>query len=698
MDMQKIGKFIAARRNMLGYTQDSFGSILGVTGKAVSKWERGLSCPDASLLNHIAVELKVSLAQLLDGKADDVALSSNAIQKNDVGTPRTHTSHCQVTFCKGTDLGVVSPYLFGNNLEHTRSGMCGGLSAQMLRNRKFVGKPSPMEGVASEWFVIGEMTYCSFAEPYTHHDAEHYHMHRNVECNSQRVSNYAQEELSGIGQHGIAVVAGETYEVAVVAQAFVDMDVTVSLTSRGGKKTYAKTSLSLKKGERWERHVATLTPEDSDGEADFSITFEQMGCVTLGCVSLMNINNFRGMRRDVIEAMKEIGIKLLRWPGGNFAGEYNWFDGLLPVDERAPFESYMNLETQPHTLGYDFHEINTDDFIALCREIGAEPYLTINLAWNTPAENAAWVEYCNGDETTEYGRLRAERGNPKPYNVMLWSLGNEFGYGHMEGDNSPYGYARLAKENGKKMLEVCPHLTFCSSGPYPNKEWADHSARYLSDISSLVSCHAYNKEPQYADMTKLRSEYERCMGAVDRARNMMKDIRGMVEDHVKISFDEWNVWYAWFRPSCTIDGIFTARMMHMIIKEAQPCGIALACQFEAVNESAIKVKPTEVTLTATGQALAFVKDHVNGNLRFATDDVIATEKEGVVTVTAVNDAYDKPMKVSVPNEGNLLYAKHYVPTSLLPHSYFSVNELSVSENGDYYEFELSPHSMAILQY
>ena len=493
-------------------------------------------------------------------------------------------------------------------------------------------------------------------------------------------------------------MAGETYEVAVVAQAFVDMDIMVSLTSRGGKKTYAKTSLSLKKGESWERHVATLTPEDSDGEADFSITFEQMGCVTLGCVSLMNINNFRGMRRDVIEAMKEIGIKLLRWPGGNFAGEYNWFDGLLPVDERAPFESYMNLETQPHTLGYDFHEINTDDFIALCREIGAEPYLTINLAWNTPAENAAWVEYCNGDETTEYGRLRAERGNPKPYNVMLWSLGNEFGYGHMEGDNSPYGYARLAKENGKKMLEVCPHLTFCSSGPYPNKEWADHSARYLSDISSLVSCHAYNKEPQYADMTKLRSEYERCMSAVDRARNMMRDIRGMVEDHVKISFDEWNVWYAWFRPSCAIDGIFTARMMHMIIKEAQPCGIALACQFEAVNESAIKVKPTEVTLTATGQALAFVKDHVNGNLRFATDDVIATEKEGVVTVTAVNDSYDKPMKVSVPNEGKLLYAKHYVPTSLLPHSYFSVNELSVSENGDYYEFELSPHSMAILQY
>lgn len=141
------------------------------------------------------------------------------------------------------------------------------------------------------------------------------------------------------------------------------------------------------------------------------ITFAKRGCIHIGCVSLMNKDNFRGMRRDVIDAMKEIGIRVLRWPGGNFAGEYCWFDGLLPVDERAPFESCMALETQPHTLGYDFHEINTDDFIALCREIDAEPYITVNLAWNTPEENAAWVEYCNGDLSTEYGRLRAERGH-----------------------------------------------------------------------------------------------------------------------------------------------------------------------------------------------------------------------------------------------------------------------------------------------
>lgn len=682
----------------MGYTQEDFGKILGVTGKAVSKWERGLSCPDVSLLNQIAVELKVSIAQLMDGKADNVTLSSNSIQKNDDGSVRRHESHCHVELCQSMALGTVSPYLFGNNLEHTRSCVCGGISAQMLRNRKFVGKPSAMEGVAQEWYVIGEKTYCSFAEPYTHHVSEHYHMHRNVECNSQRISNYVQDEVSGIGQHELSVSACETYEVAVVLQAVLDMELMVQLTSRDGKKVYAGKKLFVQKGEAWERYVVTLTPTESDSDADFRITFDKKGCVTLGCVSLMNAKNFRGLRLDVIEAMKEIGIKLLRWPGGNFAGEYNWFDGLLPVDERAPFESYMNLETQPHTMGYDFHEINTDDFIALCREIGAEPYLTINLAWNTPAENAAWVEYCNGDETTEYGRIRAQRGNPKPYNVMLWSLGNEFGYGHMEGDNSTCGYARLARENGKRMLEICPNLTFCSSGPYPNREWADHSARPLSDISSMISFHFYNKEPQYADLSKLRAEYERCMGAVNRARNNLREIHDMVDGRVKISFDEWNVWYAWYRPSCVIDGVYTALMMHMIIGEAQTSGIALACQFEAVNESAIKVTKQGVSLTAAGQALALMKHHVNGILRFASDGVVATEKDGVTTITAVNASYDIPQKISFENKGKNVSAKLYEGTSLLPHSYFSIRDLVINTNGELFEFELPPHGMAMIQY
>ncbi len=703
MDMNKIGRLIAQRRKDIGYTQDEFGEIIGVSGKAVSKWERGLSAPDVSLINRISVELKVSIAQLLEGNIADFELSSNLLHSNDNMSQIDFKSQEKIEFSNKKNFGIVSPYLFGNNLEHTRSSVCNGLSAQMLKNRKFVGKPSAMEGVAQGWYVIGEMTYCTFSAPYTHHFSEHYHMKRMLECNSQQVINFCDGTESGIGQHEIFISSDETYEFAVVLKCATDMELQVSLSDRWGKNIYARDSLKISKDDNWARYTLELSPIQSDPDGDIRITFCTEGCIDIGCVSLMNKANFRGMRLDVIEAMKEIGIKLLRWPGGNFAGEYNWFDGLLPVDERAPCESYLHLETQPHTLGYDFHEINTDDFIALCREIGAEPFITINIAWNTPEENAAWVEYCNGEETTRYGRIRAERGHKEPYNVLLWSLGNEAGYGHMEGDNTAAGYSRLAKANGVKMLEVSPNLTFCSSGPYPNKEWVDYSAKPLADIAKFVSLHfyagRYKNGSSYSSADEIKESYNDCVGAVENARSKVLTMRALLGDEkIQISFDEWNVWYGWYRPSCVIDGIFTGMMMHMFIKEAQSSGIGAACQFEAVNESAIKVMPKGASLTATGQALALMKSHAGGVLHYADDCVVATEKDGIVTITIINPSYDTNKLLSFECNKDILSSKLYEGKSLLPHHVFDIRGLSVSKNGDQCKIEIPPHSMAMIQY
>lgn len=702
MDMIKIGTLIAKRRNDLGYTQDELGEILGVTGKAVSKWERGLSSPDVSLINRIAVELKLSIAQLLEGCITDFELSSNLIHQNEITSEANFNFKEKIEF-SNKNLGIVSPFLFGNNLEHTRSSVCNGLSAQMLKNRKFVGKPSAMEGVAQGWYVIGEKTYCAFSTPYTHHYSEHYHMKRMLECNAQQVINFNVGEESGIGQHEIFISSSIIYEFAIVLKSKENMVLQISLTDRWGKTVYASDSLNVKKNDQWERYTLELSPLQDDPDGDLRITFSTVGCLDIGCVSLMNKNNFRGMRIDVIEAMKDVGIKLLRWPGGNFAGEYNWFDGLLPVDERAPLESYQHLETQPHTLGYDFHEINTDDFIALCREIGAEPFITINPAWNTPEENAAWVEYCNGNANTTYGSLRAERGNAEPYNVMLWSLGNEFGYGHMEGDNSANGYSHLARENGMRMLEVSPNLTLCSSGPYPNKEWIDYSAKPLADIAKFVSLHyyagGYKNGPSYASAEEIRESYKTCISSVKIAQNKVRKMRELLGDEtIKISFDEWNVWYGWYRPSCLIDGIFTGMMMNMIIGEAQTRGIGFACQFEAVNESAMSVTPTSALLTATGQALALMKVHAEGTLLYVDDCSVATEKEGTVSITVVNPSYDMEKTVLFECNKDIILSKLYEGKSLCPHNRFEISDLLVRKNVDYNEIEIPPHSIAFIQY
>lgn len=413
----------------------------------------------------------------------------------------------------------------------------------------------------------------------------------------------------------------------------------------------------------------------------------------------MPVKNFHGMRVDVVELLREIGVRLLRWPGGNFAGEYNWKDGLLPVDMRAPFESYMGLETQAHSLGYDFSEINTDDFVALCREIGAEPFITINPTWNTKEECVQWVEYCNGDAGTEYGRLRIERGYEEPYNVKFWSLGNEFGYGHMEGDNTPQGYGRMGLEFGKKMLEAFPDLTLCSSGPYPNTDWVEHAAKPLAGIAPLVSLHTYITQPIFVEAEKYEEEYYTCIDKVDsQARALVRRQRKELnDDSLRISFDEWNVWYGWYRPKSVNDGIFTASMFHMLIEEAEPCGMDVACHFEAVNEGAIRVEWDKAFLTPSGQMFSVMKNHIGGRLCFAAKDAVATEKEDSLTITLINRSYDGNKKFTLPEYGKTVVSTLYEAESVLPYSDFRIKDVDLTATEDGYEVILPKHSVMLIR-
>ena len=390
MNLSKIGQFISRRRMAMGLTQAQLAERLNVTDKAVSKWERGKSLPDVTLFSRVAAELRVSVVELLSGELMNVVRSSNLDEAVDWDGKAAQATPLTLRRDDPADL-LVSPYLFGSNLEHTRSCIYTGLSAQMVRNRKFAGKPTACEGCAIEWFPLGERGVFALDEPYTRH-GEGYHMKRTLECNSVGIFNPYCGEAVGMGQHGITISQGQPYLFGMVVKTQESVKFTVSLTDRTGKNVYCRAT-SVGGGDDWTRLEVELTPQAADSDADLRICWENAGYVCVGAVSLLPKDHFHGMRRDVVEAMKDLGIKVLRWPGGNFAGEFNWMDGLLPADMRAPFQSYLGLETQPHTMGYDFSEMNTDDFIALCREIGAEPFITINPCWNTPDENAAGVEY-----------------------------------------------------------------------------------------------------------------------------------------------------------------------------------------------------------------------------------------------------------------------------------------------------------------
>lgn len=695
MNLSQIGRFISRRRADLGLTQAQLAQRLDVTDKAVSKWERGKSLPDVALLSRVAAELRVSVVELLSGESMNVARSSNLDEADgwereaDQATPLTLQR-------KAPEDLLVSPYLFGSNLEHTRSCLYTGLSAQMVRNRKFAGKPTACEGCAMEWFPLGKRAVFALDEPYTRH-GEGYHMKRTTECNSVSIFNPFQGETAGMGQHGIAISQGQPYLFGMVVKTQNPVEFAVSLTDRAGKEVYCRTTFTGE-GADWTRFEVELTPQAADPDADLRICWEEAGHVCVGAISLLPKDHFHGMRRDVVEAMKELGIKVLRWPGGNFAGEFNWMDSLLPVDMRAPFQSYLGLETQPHTMGYDYSEINTDDFIALCREIGAEPFITINPCWNTPEENAAWVEYCNGDASTPYGKLRAQRGHQEPYNVQLWSLGNEFGYGHMEGDNTPSGYCQIALENGKKMLEASPNLSLCSSGPYPNKEWAELSAKPLGGISQMISQHYYGYAPHYTSLATVEEEYNRCLASVSRMRDLLHQSRQWLEPSTRISMDEWNVWYAWYRPSSVTDGIYAALALHMLMEEAEKSGIALACHFQAVNEGMLCVKPDHVSLTAQGQVFSRMNRwHMGNRLCSASQEaVVSVDREGRMAVTVVNAAFRSEKPVDFSSFGPCSEAVLFSSDTVLPPSEFTVTDVLEQAAGG--TFQIPPHSVLFMHF
>ena len=611
--------------------------------------------------------------------------------------------------------GVISPLWFGHNLEHTRSAVWRGLSAQLIRNRKFAGKPE-RTGQAIEWYRVGpaetwflldsEDTYTAHYDP-----ADHRRRWNEVLC--QRMESFRAGTPSGIGQHGIPLFGGREYEARLVLRSEVELPVCVRFAGHDPRKTHFETTLDVKPGD-WREFSFTFPAPVTDEHARLEITFDRAARLAIGAVSLLPADHFHGMRRDVVELLKDISVPILRWPGGNFAGDYRWQDGLLEVDKRGALSGYMQIETLPHTRGYDCHEIGTDEFIALCRELGAEPFISINLGRESAELAAGWVEYCNGAADTTWGKVRAEHGHPEPYNVKYWSLGNELGYGHMEGPNAPGEYAEKAAACARAMKDVDPDISLVSSGIWRGEAWYTDCLEPLAEHVDHIAYHYYTRRlKEHAGEEGRRNFRDVVTGPAKVARDL-REVRSKIDAHagkgksVGISFDEWNVWYAWYRIPGVVDGIHTASMLNMFCREAADLGMTIGCFFEPVNEGAIIVAAQGARLTPSGKVFALFKAHQNNTLvqldaKDAEADVDAAasldETSGELVVTLVNRSPDESRQAVLTfanvdglsvTEGVLLWAENFLPAST-----FVEEALDVTvKDDDTFTVSLSKHSVA----
>ncbi|MGE0685137.1 MAG: alpha-N-arabinofuranosidase [Dehalococcoidia bacterium] len=249
-----------------------------------------------------------------------------------------------------------------------------------------------------------------------------------------------------------------------------------------------------------------------------------------------------GMRGDVARLVRELNVPLVRYPGGNFVSAYNWEDGIGPREERP-----TRLDLAWHTS--ESNAVGIHEFIAWCRTVGTEPMLAINLGSRGLDEARNFVEYVNGPAGSYWGDLRGKNGQPEPFGVRYWCLGNEVDGPWQIGHKTADEYGRLANETAKALraFDSSLQLVVCGSShsympTFP--EWERTVLEHTYDVVDHISLHMYfnNREQNTANYLAMNARLDDYIGTVASTIEYVR-AKKRSSKKVTISFDEWNVWY-----------------------------------------------------------------------------------------------------------------------------------------------------------
>jgi len=267
------------------------------------------------------------------------------------------------------------------------------------------------------------------------------------------------------------------------------------------------------------------------------------------------LSDSNGFRKDVLQEIRQLGVPIIRYPGGNFVSGYNWLDGVGPKQDR------------PRVLDKAWNSMNsnqfgTNEFMAWCKAVGTQPLMGLNLGTGTPEEAAALVEYCNVDKGTKWSDLRRKHGVSEPYNVKNWCIGNEMDGPWQIGHITATEYGIRAQDTARQMRYVdhSVQLIACgSSGPFMPTylEWDREVLEQCYDYVDGLSLHRYlgnNDETggQSSKFVAMNLSMDRQIGETLAVCDL---VRGHKRSPKKLwlSFDEWNVWYR-ARSGAAVDG------------------------------------------------------------------------------------------------------------------------------------------------
>ncbi len=414
------------------------------------------------------------------------------------------------------------------------------------------------------------------------------------------------------------------------------------------------------------------------------------------------VPNIGGVRRALADALKAIRPGVIRWPGGCFADGYDWRDGVGPRAQRPRRTNVWADDEHLRPLGnipqrFDPNEFGTQEFVRFCRLVGAQPYLAVNLRQLPGRSFDQWVEFCNSPAgSTTLADLRAAGGDPGPYDVRYWGIGNEaWGCG---GNFTPEEYAEeFRRFTTWPVPDYGVGLRFVGSGPNGGDAdwtrrffaavderrgldrlwgWALHHYAFVTSEDALQfdAPHWYELLARGDQMESLINLHWQVMGERDRRHA------------VKLVVDEWGAWYAMttspdpaylFGEQSTMrDAVMAGLTLDTFNRHADKVAMANIAQLVNCIQSLFLAKGDRFTVTPTYHVFAMYADHQGGQsvrtavvapeAHWTTDrgeartlrglGASASVKGGALTLTVTNHSMTDPCETEIAVRGGTIRA------------------------------------------
>ena len=335
------------------------------------------------------------------------------------------------------------------------------------------------------------------------------------------------------------------------------------------------------------------------------------------------IPNIKGVRKDVIEAFKEIKMPVLRWPGGCFADEYHWKDG---IGEKSQRKKMINTNWGGVTEDNSF---GTHEFMELCRQIGCEAYFSGNVGSGTVQEFSDWVEYCNMGGISPMASERRANGQDEPFNVKYWGIGNEaWGCG---GSMRAEYYADLCRQYSTYLRNYSPeHKIFkiASGANVADYHWTKTVMERAGQAVDAVSLHYYtvpHEDWQHkgsaTDFTD--EEYYTTLHKTLRMEELVENHTRIIRQYqgerkVGLAVDEWGTWYDvepdtnpgfLYQQNTMRDALVAAINLNIFNNHCDTICMANIAQMVNVLQAMILTEGSKMVLTPTYHIFEMYKGH-----------------------------------------------------------------------------------------